>query len=146
MHLVPSGRPPSCQLPMSGSWLPLSGKDVWVLWDLFSSGSAWVGSPWGQDDFSKMLERLLYMGMHICQRRPLNSSSPGLHPSHCVCSQRLHLYSCPADRFISAIFLDFHVYALTYDVHFSSDFILYDSLHMHHITANDPVSFFLMAG
>ena len=70
-----------------------------------------------------------------------------LHPPHCVCSLCLRLCSYPANRFISAVFLDFHVCALIYDVHFPlSDFILYGRLHIHCITANDPVSFLLMAG
>ena len=70
-----------------------------------------------------------------------------LHPPHCVCSLCLRLCSYPANRFISAVFLDFHVCALIYDVHFPlSDFILYGRLHIHCITANDPVSLLLMAG
>ena len=38
-----------------------------------------------------------------------------------VCSLRLCFYSCPADRFISTIFLDSVFNALTYDIFYLSD-------------------------
>ena len=47
------------------------------------------------------------MLVYICQCYPLHSTNP-LLPLLClqVCSPRLCLYSCPANRFISTIFLD----------------------------------------
>ena len=148
-EVSPSGRPPSCQLPMSGSWILLSGKGVWVLWGLFSSGSAWVGSSWGKRWFlffslwgGWFLENartsVIRGSVYLSVLPSVHPLSVRLHPPHCVCSLCLRLYSYPANRFISAIFLDFHVCALIYDVHFPlSDFILYDRLHIHRITLND---------
>jgi len=50
---------------------------------------------------------ILHMIVYICQCYSLNLSHP-LFPSLCpqVHSIHLHLYSCPANRFISTIFLD----------------------------------------
>ena len=63
--------------------------------------------------------------MYICQSQSPNSSHPPF-PPWCpyVCSQRLCLYFCLANRFICTIFLD-AVYALIYDICFS----LSDLLH-----------------
>ena len=152
-EVSPSGRPPSCQLPISGSWIPLSGKGVWVLWGLFSSGSACVGMVSFLFFLGGMLSLKCSSIYYTWECVPVSATlsvhplSVRLHPPHCVCSLYLRLCSYPANRFISAVFLDFHVCALIYDVHFPlSDFILYGRLHIHCITANDPVSFLLMAG
>ena len=50
---------------------------------------------------------ILHSVMCVCQRRSLNASLSPL-PLRCpqVCSLCLRLYSCTANRFISAIFLD----------------------------------------
>ena len=67
-------------------------------------------------------------------------------PSPCtcvpiVCSQRLYLYSCPADRLLCTIFLDFtymHYNNIKYHIYvfpFLTYFTLYDrrwSIHIHH--------------
>ena len=56
-----------------------------------------------------------------------NHLLPTLCPQ--VCSPCVHLHCCPANRFISIIFLDVHIYALIYDIFlFLTDFTLYNRL------------------
>ena len=57
-------------------------------------------SPWGHKESDMMV-------LCICPSQPPNPSHP-LLPPLCtqVCSPYLHLYSCPANRFISSIFID----------------------------------------
>ena len=58
----------------------------------------------------------VYVSMLLSQVIPL--LSPPLYPQ--FCSLCLHLYCCPASRFISTIFLDFiYIYTLIHDVCFS---------------------------
>ena len=69
---------------------------------------------------------ILHTRAYICKCYSLSLSRP-LLPwlSTQVRSLCLHLYACPANRLISVIFLDFHMYTLIYDICFS----LSDLLH-----------------
>ena len=68
---------------------------------------------------------ILYMVMYLFECYSLNSSLPLLPPlcSH-VCSLSPHLYSCPANRLISTIFLD-SIYVLIPSICFSLSKLLH---------------------
>ena len=77
---------------------------------------------------------ILHVVMYKCQCHSLNSSHP-LLPSLCpqVCSLGLYLHCCPADAFISTIFLD-SIYMCQYMIFvflFLTYFTLYNSLWFH---------------
>ena len=80
---------------------------------------------------------VLHIRGYVCQCYSPNASHP-LLPPLCpqVCSLRLHLYSCPANRFISTVFLDsmFMGYYMIFVFLFLTYFTLYDrlSVHPHH--------------
>ena len=74
----------------------------------------------------------VYMFMPLSYFVP---SYPSPSPCPQVHSLRLHLYSCPASRFIRTIyfsFFRFHIYVLAYSICFSlTYFTLYDTLQIH---------------
>ena len=65
------------------------------------------------------------------------------------CSLCLRFYSCPADRFISSVFLAwFHVFGFMYDIRFSLPDLLHCGMtdsRFFYFSANDPISFLFMA-
>ena len=68
---------------------------------------------------------ILYMVMYTFQCYSLNSSHPLLPPLYSqVSSLSLHLYSCPANRLISTIFLD-SIYVLIHGICFSLSKLLH---------------------
>ena len=70
---------------------------------------------------------IVYMSVLLSHFIP---ASPSSHcPCPQVCSLRLHIYSCPTNRFISSIFSRFHIYALIDNIClFLTYFTLYDRI------------------
>ena len=70
---------------------------------------------------------ILSVVMYMFQCYSLNSSHPLLPPLYSqVCSLSLHLYSCPANRFISTIFLDsIYICVLIHSICFSLSKLLH---------------------
>ena len=79
--------------------------------------------------------------VYICQCWSLNSSHPLLSPPCLqVCSLHLRLYSCPANRFIGAIFLDSPYICFPF---WLTSLYMTDSGSIH-VSTNDPISFLVM--
>ena len=89
----------------------------------------------------------VYMSMllsHFVPASPSSSPCPQVHPL------RLHLYSCPAPRFIRTIFFffRFYIYVLAYGICFSlSDLtsLCMTDTRSFHLTINNSISFLFMA-
>ena len=79
----------------------------------------------------------------------VNSNLP-VHPTlPCAClhvhSLCLHLYSCPANRFICVIFLDSIYVALTYHVFHYLTLLCVTDTRSIYITTDEPILFLFMA-
>ena len=110
-RLSQNGNPLQCSClenPRDGGswWAAISGiAQSRTRLKRFSSSSSELGSLCSV--YSSLPLAVLHMVVYIRQCRSLDSSS-SLLPPLCaqVCSPHLHLYSCPENRFTSAIFLD----------------------------------------
>ena len=83
--------------------------------------------------YHRFMLAILHIVLYIWQPQSLNYPITTSPPTWCphICSLHLHLYICPANRFICTIFSRFHMYVLIFNIFSLSVFTLFDRLYVH---------------